>query len=56
MTQPDGGERPQGELDELTLEIRRVIEENRKFLERISDDEFEDEEPPDDDVLPEEEL
>lgn len=36
-------------VDDLTREIRRVIEENRKFLERVMDDEFEPEEGPDED-------
>jgi hypothetical protein len=44
-----------GELDELTREVRKVIEENRKFLERVMDDEFEEEEETDYD-LPDEEL
>ncbi len=33
------------ELEELSKEIRKIIDENRKFLGRIMDDEFEPEEP-----------
>ncbi|CAG0972888.1 hypothetical protein [Geobacter sp.] len=29
------------ELDELSREIRKVIENNRKFLDRVMDEEFE---------------
>ncbi|HEY6007528.1 MAG TPA: hypothetical protein VIU40_04335 [Geobacteraceae bacterium] len=29
------------ELDELGKEVRKIIEANRKFLDRIMDDEFE---------------
>jgi hypothetical protein len=47
MSQTDGVEPLNGELDELTQEIRRVIEDNRKFLERVMDDEFEAEDEPD---------
>ncbi len=32
------------ELDELTKEIRKVIADNRKFLNKVMDDEFEPEE------------
>jgi hypothetical protein len=32
------------ELDEMAKEIRRIIADNRKFLDRIMDDEFEEEE------------
>jgi hypothetical protein len=31
------------ELDEMGKEIRKIIEDNRKFLDRIMDDEFEEE-------------
>jgi len=31
-------------LDELSKEIRKIISENKKFLERIMDEEFEPEE------------
>lgn len=48
MTDENGTEPVAGELDELTQEVRRVIEDNRKFLERIMDDEFEEE--PEDEV------
>ena len=37
------------ELEELSREIRKVIEENNKFLDRIMDEEFE----PDDEEEPE---
>lgn len=46
--------REKGEMDELAHEVRRVIEENRRFLERMMDDEFEPEEEPDDGSEPEE--
>lgn len=39
-----------GELDELTREVRKVIEDNRKFLERVMDDEFESEEDAENEV------
>mgnify|MGYP006954410916 CR=1 FL=1 len=42
------------ELDELALEVRRVIDDNRKFLERIMDDEFEPEDDPDEELSAEE--
>ena len=29
------------ELDEMAKEIRKIIDDNRKFLDRIMDDEFE---------------
>jgi hypothetical protein len=31
------------EVEELTKEIRRIIESNRVFLERVNDEEYEDE-------------
>ena len=31
------------DLEELTNEIRRLIESNKTFLERVNDEEFEDE-------------
>ena len=34
-----GGEK--NELDELTREIRKVISDNRKFLARVMDDDYE---------------
>ena len=55
MTKENGLESPDGALDELTKEVKRVIEDNRKFLDRIMDDEFEDEPQPDEEP-PEEEL
>ena len=30
------------ELDEMAKEIRKIIDDNRKFLDRLMDDEFED--------------
>lgn len=48
------GEREKEQMDELTREVRRVIEENRRFLERVMDDEFESEDEPDEDPEPEE--
>ncbi|GLI37667.1 hypothetical protein KI811_07415 [Geobacter hydrogenophilus] len=44
------------ELDELSREIRRVIENNRKFLDHVMDEEFEPEdaeETKDEDVFEE---
>jgi HEPN domain-containing protein len=41
------------QLDELTREIRKVILDNRKFLDRVMDDEFE---PEEEDEEPAEEL
>jgi hypothetical protein len=49
-------DREKEQMDELTREVRRVIEENRRFLERVMDDEFEPEDEPDGDVEPESEL
>lgn len=34
------------ELEELSREIRKVIDANRKFLERVLDDDFDAEESP----------
>lgn len=42
-----GMERDRHELDDLTREIRRVLADNRTFLDRILDDDFEVEEEPD---------
>lgn len=56
MVQPDDAIRPAGELDELTLEIRRVIEENRTFLDRMMDDGFEEDEMPEDEDVSDVEL
>jgi hypothetical protein len=36
-----------GDLDEIARTVRQVIEDNRKFLDRIMDDEFEPENEPD---------
>jgi hypothetical protein len=33
-------------LDELGKEIRKIISDNRKFLERVMDEEFDEEEEP----------
>jgi hypothetical protein len=35
------------ELAELSREIKKIIAENKKFLDRVMDDEFEEEEEPD---------
>lgn len=43
MAKVDVAEGAKGELDELTQEIKRTIDDNRKFLERIMDDEFDEE-------------
>jgi hypothetical protein len=43
------------EIEELASEVRRIIEENRRLLERLMDDDFEPEEPEEkDEELPEE--
>lgn len=51
MTVPEGAvaDREKEQMDELTREVRRVIEENLRFLERVMDDEFEPEDEPDED-------
>jgi hypothetical protein len=56
MTVPEGAvaDREKEQMDELTREVRRVIEENRRFLERVMDDEFEPEDEPDEDPETEE--
>lgn len=41
------------ELDELSKEIRKVIENNRKFLDRVMDEDFE---PEDEEETKEEEV
>ncbi len=41
------------ELDELSKEIRKVIENNRKFLDRVMDEDFE---PEDEEEAKEEEV
>lgn len=43
-------------IEELTTEVRRVLEDNRKFLEHVMDDEFEPEEEPDYETSPDEDL
>ncbi|MBT0665231.1 hypothetical protein KI809_13065 [Geobacter pelophilus] len=47
MAQPEATEQEKGVVDELTSEIKRVIDDNRKFLERIMADDFDDDELPD---------
>jgi hypothetical protein len=37
-------DKEKNELDELTREITRIIVDNRKFLDRVMDDDFEPEE------------
>lgn len=37
-------EKEKSELDELTREISRIISDNKKFLDRVMDDDFEPEE------------
>ena len=56
MTDGNGGEPIKDPVGELAQEIRRVIDDNRMFLERVMDDEFEDEEDPDEAEMPKEEL
>ena len=38
------------ELDEMSREIRKIISENKKFLDRIMDDEFEPDEESDEEA------
>lgn len=45
------GKEPDDELGQLAREVRKLVDENRRFLDRIMDDEFEAE-----DDEPEEEL
>lgn len=42
----DGKTEDRNELDELERQIRRVIDDNKKFLERVMDEEFEPDEEP----------
>ena len=42
------------ELEELSREIRKVIEENNKFLDRIMDEEFEPDDEEEEAEIPEE--
>lgn len=44
------------ELDELGRQIRRIIDDNKKFLERVMDEEFEPEEEPEEEEEITEEL
>ncbi len=37
-------DKEKNELDELTKEISKIINDNRKFLDRVMDDDFEPEE------------
>ncbi len=48
-------ERDRQQLDDLTRDIQRVLADNRTFLDRILDDDFEVGEEPDE-AEPEEEL
>jgi hypothetical protein len=45
-------DREKNDLDELTREISKIITENRKFLDRVMDDDFE----PEEDAEAEEEI
>jgi len=49
-------ERDKTSIEELTTEVRRVLEDNRKFLEHVMDDDFEPEDEPDCETSPDEEL
>lgn len=51
----NGMERDKSSIEELTTEVRRVLEDNRKFLEHVMDDDFEPEDEPDDETSPDEE-
>jgi hypothetical protein len=48
-------EKEKSELDDLTREIGRIIADNRKFLARVMDDDFEPDEEDDeeDDIIEE---
>ena len=45
------GKEPEDELGQMAREVRKLVEDNRRFLDRILDDEFEAE-----DGEPEEDL
>ena len=49
MTQEPEGD----DVEELAKEIRRLIESNRAFLERVNDEEYEDEDAETDESEPE---
>ena len=44
------------EVEELTKEIRRLIESNKQFLERVNDEEFEDDDETDSEAGPDPEA
>jgi hypothetical protein len=43
-------------IEELTTEVKRLLEDNRKFLEHMMDDDFEAEDDLDEERSPDEEL
>jgi len=45
-------EKEKNELDELTREINKIISDNKKFLDRVMDDDFE----PEEEIEDEEEI
>ncbi len=52
----NGMERDKASIEELTAEVRRVLEDNRKFLEHVMDDDFEPEDAPDCETSQDEDL
>lgn len=44
------------ELEELSREVKKVIADNKKFLDRVMDDDFEPEEEGEEDEEPVEEI
>ena len=49
-------DKEKNELDELTREISKIITDNKKFLDRVMDDDFEPEEEPEEESEITEEL
>jgi len=41
LSRGSGMDEVRNELDELSREIRKIISDNKKFLDRVMDDEFE---------------
>ncbi len=41
----EGGER-EDELGQLARDVKKLVDENRKFLDRLMDDEFEEDDEP----------
>jgi len=47
-----GEKEPEDELNQLAREVRKLVDENRRFLDRILDDEFEAEDGQSEEELP----